>query len=152
MCSLPAHGIARCREGRVEDGNVSEGDVAYRQIEIAVIGPIHGFETLNQNVISRVQVFENESCQGVFLKACCLHMRILTMNLIDKSPDTGTGFEESLRFDSLVVEDTDDCLRNLRRCVEGGEYRRLEAVEITLVGSVVCRVLFQYGVQLFNQR
>ena len=103
MSSLPAHGIARCREGRVEDGNVSEGDVAYRQIEIAVIGRIHGFETLNLDLILGVQVLENKTCQSVFLKACCLHMGVLTMNLIDKSPDTGTGFEEPLRLDSLIV-------------------------------------------------
>ena len=96
-------------------------------------------------------MFENKTRQGIFLKARHLHMWVLTMNLIDKSSDPRTGFENSLRLDPLFVEDTDDCLRNLRRCVEGGEYRRLEAVEITLVGRVVCRVLFQYGVQLFNQ-
>ena len=150
-CALPAHRIARRGERRIEQRNVPEWDIARNQVEVPLVGGFYGFEALHPHRIVGMQAVQDKYCQRVFLEAGDLGLFVITAQVLRESPRPGARFECTHRNDARIIEHPHNGVRHGFRCVEGRQHRSFEAVQIAFVLALAAGVLFQHGVQLFDQ-
>ena len=150
--TLAAYRVAVGRKGRIEGHHVPERDVAYGKVVGVVPCRFDTLVTLHAHFGLRMEVFEDQSRRGIFLEAGDPDLRGVMADPIDESPCARTGFQYAAQAAGTVADDIRDGVRNGRRRIEGGQHRRFDAVEIAFVCPLVRGVLFQQGMQFFDER
>ena len=150
-CTLSAYRIARIRKRRIEQRNVPERDIARNQVEVPLVGGFYGFEALHPHRIVGIEPAQDQSRHRVFLEAGDLGLFVITAQVLRESPRPGARFECTHRNDARIIEHPRNGVRHGFRCVEGRQHRSFEAVQIAFVLALAAGVLFQHGVQLFDQ-
>ena len=116
-----------------------------------LVGGFYGFEALHPHRTVGMQAVQDKSRQRVFLEAGDLGLFVITAQVLRESSRPGARFECTHRNDARIIEHPHNGVSHGFRCVEGRQHRRFDAVQIAFVLTLAVRVLFQHGVQLFDQ-